>query len=80
MTHFEIIGRIVSHLHTMSDEALQDLLVDLEGDLTDENIEIITYGKDDTEHLLSSTINAEDLRQATEELKDYDLLAPEYVT
>ncbi len=80
MTRFETIGRIVNGLHTMSDKALQDLLLGLENDLTNENIESITYGKDDTEHLLSSSINAEDLCQAKGELKGYNLLTPEYAT
>ena len=77
MTRFEIIGRIVNHLQMLDDSALQDLLTKLEGDITDETLDVITYGADDTEHLLSSPSNAEDLNHAIEELRGQDLLVPE---
>ena len=77
MARFELIGRIVSHLHMLSDEALQDLLTELEGDITDETLEVITYSENDTEHLLSNPSNAEDLQQAVKELNGQNLLIPE---
>ena len=77
MTRFEIIGRIVNNLQMLDNAALQDLLTKLEGDITDETLDVITYGADDTEHLLSSSSNAEDLNHAIEELRGQDLLAPE---
>ncbi len=77
MIRCEIIERIVNHLHRLDDVALQDLLAELEGDITDKTLDIITYGADDTEHLLSSPSNAEDLNHAIEELMDQDLLVPE---
>ena len=61
MKRFELLGRIVNHLYKLDDEALQEVLAELEGDITDENLEVITYGTDDTEHLLSSSGNAERL-------------------
>ena len=79
MPRFEVIGRIVSYLQILSDEALLDLLVELEDGFTDESIEVITYGSNDTEHLLSSPSNARDLQQAVEELNGKNLLVPEYV-
>ena len=79
MPRFEVIGRIVSYLQILSDEALLDLLVELENGFTDESIEVITYGSNDTEHLLSSPSNARDLQQTIEELNGKNLLVPEYV-
>ncbi len=40
MARFELIERIVNHL------ALQDLLLELEHDITDESLDVITYGAD----------------------------------
>ena len=77
MKRFELLGRIVNHLYQLDDEALQDVLAGLEGDITDESLDIITYGTDDTEHLLSSSGNAERLSQAIEELRGQDLLTVE---
>ena len=77
MTRFEIIGRIVNHLQMLDNAALQDLLTKLEGDIIDETLDVITYGADDTEHLLSSPSNTEDLNHAIEELMGQDLLVPE---
>ena len=51
MERAETIEHIVNHLHSLTDEALQELLTELEGDITDETLEVITYGADDTEHL-----------------------------
>ena len=79
MPRFEVIGRIVSYLQILSDEALLDLLIELENGFTDESIEVITYGSNDTEHLLSSPSNARDLQQTVEELNGKNLLVPEYV-
>ena len=79
MPRFEVIGRIVSYLQILSDEALLDLLVELEDGFADESIEVITYGSNDTEHLLSSPSNARDLQQTVEELNGKNLLVPEYV-
>ena len=79
MPRFEVIGRIVSYLQILSDEALLDLLVEIENGFTDESIEVITYGSNDTEHLLSSPSNARDLQQTVEELNGKNLLVPEYV-
>ncbi|MEO0533783.1 MAG: hypothetical protein AAF215_07930 [Cyanobacteria bacterium P01_A01_bin.123] len=77
MTRFELIGRIVENLYQLGDIELQALLTQLDGELTDETITVITYGTDDTEHLLSSPRNAEILNQAVEDLKDQELLTPE---
>ncbi|NET56024.1 MAG: hypothetical protein F6K47_07585 [Symploca sp. SIO2E6] len=77
MIRGEIIEQIVNHLHRLDDTALQDLLAELEGDITDTTLDIITYGADDTEHLLSSQSNAEDLHHAIAELNAQDLLVPE---
>jgi len=79
MPRFEVIGRIVSYLQILSDEALLDLLIELENGFTDESFEVITYGSNDTEHLLSSPSNARDLQQTIEELNGKNLLVPEYV-
>ena len=84
MKRFELIGQIVTHLHNLDDASLQCLLTELEAaaaaaeeEITDETLEAITYGADDTEHLLSSPNNAEDLHRAIEELQGKDLLMPE---
>ncbi|MEO0491177.1 MAG: hypothetical protein AAFZ49_16740, partial [Cyanobacteria bacterium J06659_2] len=77
MARFELIGRIVENLYQLDDIDLQSLLTQLEDELTDETITVITYGADDTEHLLSSPRNAEILNQAVEDLKDQELLTPE---
>ncbi len=74
MARLELIERIVNHLYNLDDEALQDLLLELEHHITDESLDVITYGADDTEHLLSSSRNAEILHQAIEELRDQALL------
>jgi len=75
MERLELIERIVNHLHKLNDEALQDLLLDLEQDnITDENLDLVTYGANDTEHLLSSSRNAEMLHEAMRELQDRELL------
>ena len=80
MTRFEILGRIVEHLHGLDNASLEELLVDLSEDITDESLETITYGEDDTKHLKSSSINAEDLDQAVEELKGQELLTPQHAS
>lgn len=77
MERAETIEHIVNHLHSLTDEALQELLTELEGDITDETLEVITYGADDTEHLLSNPSNAKDLQAAIEKLNGQDLLIPE---
>ncbi|NBD18910.1 MAG: hypothetical protein GVY04_23070 [Cyanobacteria bacterium] len=75
MERLELIERIVSHLHKLDNESLQDLLLDLEQDnITDENLDLVTYGADDTEHLLSSPRNAQILQEARRELQDQELL------
>lgn len=77
MTRFELIGRITEKLHTLNQDDLLDLLAQLEDDITDENMTVITDGADDTEHLLSNPKNAADLMRAVEELEGQDLLMPE---
>jgi hypothetical protein len=77
MTRFETMGRIVEQLRSLDDASLEKLLAELPGDLTDETIDAITYGRDDTEHLRSSPVNAEDLKQAVKELEGYRLLTPQ---
>ena len=61
-------------LNKLDDKALEDLFSELERDITDENLDAITYGADDTEHLLSSSRNAAILHQAMNELQDQELL------
>lgn len=78
MTRFEIIGRIVEHLHSLDDAALEALLTELSTAITDERLESITHGKDDTEHLQSSPVNAKDLDDAVKELKNLKLLTPQH--
>jgi hypothetical protein len=78
MTRFEVIGRIVEHLHSLDDSSLEGLLTELSTAITDERLEVVTYGKDDTEHLQSSSVNAKDLEEAVKELKNLKLLAPEH--
>jgi predicted AAA+ superfamily ATPase len=77
MQRFELLGRIVNYLHKLDDEALRDLLAELQGEITDASLDVITYGTDDTEHLLSSSGNAERLSQAIEELGGQELLTVE---
>ena len=77
MVRLRTIERIVDRLQMLSDEALQDLLTELESDITDETLEAITYGDNDTEHLLSHPSNAEDLQQTLHELNEQNLLIPE---
>ena len=75
MERLELIEWIVTHLHKLNDESLQDLLLDLERDnITDENLDLVTYGTNDTEHLLSSSRNAQILQEASIELQDQELL------
>jgi hypothetical protein len=74
MTSVELIQKIIIHLHQLDDEALEDLLSKLERDITDENLDIVTYGANDTEHLLNSPQNAKILYQTMEELQDQALL------
>jgi len=75
MERLELIERIITHLHKLNDEALQDLLLDLEQEqITDENLDLVTYGTNDTEHLLNSSRNAEMLHEAMRELQDQELL------
>ena len=80
MTRFETIGRIVDHLHNLDDASLEKLLAELSGDITDETLDNITCGKDDTEHLKSSPINAKDLDEAVQELKGHKLLMPQHAS
>lgn len=68
MTRFELIGRITEKLHTLDQDDLLNLLAQLEDEITDENMTVITYGADDTEHLLSNPKNAEILNRAAERL------------
>ena len=80
MTRFEIMGRIVDHLHGLDDASLEDILAELSGDITDETVQVITYGKDDTEHLQRGAVNAEDLNQAVKELSGHKLLTPQHAS
>ncbi|MEM9215824.1 MAG: hypothetical protein AAGD25_15965 [Cyanobacteria bacterium P01_F01_bin.150] len=77
MTRFELLGCIMNHLHQLTDVELQALLTTLESEITDETVNAITYGTDDTEHLLSSQQNAEDLKQAVQELSHQELIIPD---
>lgn len=77
MTRFELIGRIIHQLHQLNDGELQALLTTLETEITDATSDVITYGTDDTEHLLSSERNAADLHQALQELTQQDLIIPD---
>ncbi|NEQ97550.1 MAG: hypothetical protein F6K30_12640 [Cyanothece sp. SIO2G6] len=77
MNRFELLGRIITHLHQLNDAALFQLLAQLDGEITDETLNVITHGADDTEHLLSTPNNATDLEQAMEELKHHTLPTPE---
>jgi hypothetical protein len=79
MTRFEIIGRIVEHLHGLGDASLEKLLTELSTAITDETLEVITHGKDDTEHLQGSSVNAKDLDKAVKELENHKLLLPQHV-
>lgn len=79
MSRFELIEQIMTHLYKLNDESLERLLLGLEGDITDQSLDVITYGIDDTEHLLSSSNNAELLSQAMDELRGQELLTIEYV-
>ena len=79
MSRFETIGRIVEQLHKLEDSALEDILADL-ADITDADLEAITRGSNDTEHLLSSSKNAADLDEVVKELSEYDLLTPQYAS
>ena len=78
MTRFEVIGRILEHLHGLDDTSLEALLTELSTAITDERLESVTYGKDDTEHLQSSSVNIKDLDEAVRELKDRKLLSPQH--
>jgi hypothetical protein len=78
MTRFEVIGRIVEHLHSLGDTSLEALLTELSTAITDERLEVVTHGKDDTEHLQSSPVNAKDLDDAVKELKNLKLLTPQH--
>ena len=79
MSRFETIGRIVEQLHKLEDSALEDILADL-ADITDADLEAVTRGNNDTEHLLSSPKNAADLDEAVKELSEYDLLTPQHAS
>ncbi|MGB0562842.1 MAG: hypothetical protein ACPGVO_13715 [Spirulinaceae cyanobacterium] len=85
MTRTELVQQIVTRLHQLTDIELRDLLLRLEqreAEVTDANLSVITYGADETEHLLSSAKNSEILHQALEELKGKESLlgeANEYV-
>jgi hypothetical protein len=78
MTRFEVMGRIVENLHSLDDASLEALLTELSTTITDERLEVITHGKDDTEHLRSSSVNAKDLDEAVKELKNFKLLTPQH--
>lgn len=78
MTRFEVMGRIVEQLHSLDDVALEALLTELSTTITDERLESITHGKDDTEHLQSSSVNTKDLDEAVKELKNLKLLTPQH--
>ena len=80
MSRFETIGRIVEHLHGLDDASLEELLADLSGDITDETMDVVTYGKDDTEHLQSSPTNIKNLERAMKELEGRKLLTPEHAS
>jgi hypothetical protein len=79
MTRFEIMGRIIDHLHNLGDASLEELLTELSATITDETLAVITHGKDDTEHLQSSSVNAKDLDKAVKELENHKLLIPQHV-
>jgi hypothetical protein len=77
MSRLQLIERIVAHLHKLDDEVLEDFLLRLENDFIDENLDVVTYGADDTEHLLSSSHNVKILSQAVEDLRGQELLTIE---
>ncbi len=80
MTRFEVLGRIVEHLHSLDDPSLEAFLTELSTAITDEKLQPITHGKNDTEHLYSSPVNSKDLDEAVKELKDLKLLTPQHAT
>jgi hypothetical protein len=80
MSRFETIGRIVDYLHDLDDASLADLLAELSGNITDKTLDVITHGKDDTEHLQSSSANANDLDKAVKELKGLKFLEPNHAS
>jgi hypothetical protein len=88
--HREAVGAIVSLVLQYVDRpgALEQVVKEicleasanglkLEHDITDENLEMVTYGTNDTEHLLNSSKNVEILSQAMEEFQDQALLTVE---
>ena len=78
MTRFETMGRIIDQLRNLDDASLEQLLEELSDAITDETLEVVTYGEDDTEHLQNNSVNAEDLNEAVKELKGYKLLTPQH--
>ncbi len=80
MSRFETMGRIVDYLHNLDDAALGELLAELTGEITDATLEVVTRGKDDTEHILSSPVNAADLDEAVKELANQTLLMPQHAS
>lgn len=79
MNRFEVIGRILAQLELRDQASLEILLLSLEND-DDSESSIITRGANDTEHLLSSPLNAADLDNAVHELAHLDLLTPQHAS
>jgi hypothetical protein len=80
MSRFETMGRIVDYLHNLDDAALGELLAELTGEITDATLKVVTRGKDDTEHILGSPVNAADLDEAVKELANQTLLMPQHAS
>lgn len=77
MTRFELLGRIITYFHQPDDTDLLQLLTQLDSDITDETLNVITHSADNTKHLLNNPNNAADLEQAMGELKHHTLFTPE---
>jgi hypothetical protein len=80
MTRFEMLGRLMNYLQGLDDTALEVLMDAISQDITDDTMSVITYGKDDTEHIEHSPVDAADLARAIEDLKDYKFITPEHAS
>lgn len=80
INRFELIGKIVAELSYQDEATLQTILSMCEEELTDENIEVITYGKDDTEHILASPKDKAYLDEMVKKYAQYEKVMPEYAT
>lgn len=76
MNRFELIGKIVEELIYQDEDTLRIILAMCAEELTDDTINVVTYGKDDTEHIMASSDIAPLIEDIQEVKNNHTIIMP----